>query len=90
MTVLVLERVPVGLRGEITRWMIELNAGVFVGTLSAVVREKLWEHACRNMHGGAGFLIYSTNTEQGFTVQFWGETRRRIVDFDGLALVQIP
>ena len=31
MIVLILERVPVGLRGELTRWLLEAKAGVFVG-----------------------------------------------------------
>jgi len=38
MTVIILERVPVGVRGELTRWMLEIHTGVFVGTLSARVR----------------------------------------------------
>ena len=89
MTVIVLERVPVSLRGELTRWMLELRPGVFVGKISALVRDKLWEQVCGGMRGGAGTLVYTSDAEQGFTMRFWGETARSIVDFDGLALVQI-
>ena len=89
MTVLVLERVPVGLRGELTRWMLEVRAGVFVGRLSALVRDKLWEYVCEGMKGGAGTLIYSSDAEQGFSLRFMGEPRRSVVDFEGLWLVQI-
>ena len=89
MTVIVLERVPVSLRGELTRWMLELKAGVFVGKVSAMVRERLWERVCANMKGGAGMLIYSSEAEQSFTMRFWGAPDRTIVDFDGLALIQI-
>lgn len=88
MTVMVLERVPVSLRGELTRWMLELRAGVFVGKVSALVREKLWEQVCDGMRTGAGTLVYSSDAEQGFTMRFCGETARSIVDFEGLALVQ--
>ena len=35
MTVLILERVPATLRGELSRWMIEPRTGVFVGKVSA-------------------------------------------------------
>jgi len=84
---IVLERVPERLRGELTRWMLELRAGVFVGTLSALVRDKLWEHACQQMRGGAGLLVHHDNSEQGFSIQVWGETKRRVVDFDGLTLL---
>lgn len=57
MVVLVLERVPVSLRGELTRWLLEVRAGVFVGDVSAMVREKLWElveEKAREGRGAAG------------------------------------
>jgi CRISPR-associated protein Cas2 len=90
MVVMVLERVPVSLRGELTRWLLELKAGVFVGDVSALVRQKLWEDACRKMNGGAGILVYSSDTEQGFAFQFWGGTSKLIEDFEGLNLVRTP
>lgn len=89
MTVLVLERVPTSLRGELTRWMLEVRAGVFVGRLSALVRDKLWAYVCDGMKGGAGTLIYSSDAEQGFSLRFMGETSRSLVDFEGLWLVRI-
>ncbi len=46
MIVLILEKVPTSLRGELTRWLLELKAGVFVGKVSAMVRDRLWEHVC--------------------------------------------
>ena len=39
MIVIALERVPVGLRGELSRWLLELRPGVFVGKVSALVRD---------------------------------------------------
>ena len=89
MTVMVLERVPTSLRGELTRWMLEVRAGVFVGRLSALVRDKLWEYVCEGMKGGAGTLLYSSDAEQGFSLRFMGEPRRSVVDFEGLWLVRI-
>ena len=90
MVVIVLERVPASLRGELTRWLLELHAGVFAGRVSAMVRDRLWERACASMGGGAGLLLHSADTEQGFAVRFSGDTSRRVVDFDGLVLVQRP
>lgn len=90
MVVMILERVPVSLRGELTRWMLEPKAGVFIGSLSAMVRERLWEKACKGMRSGAGALIYSSDTEQGFAMRFWGETARVVEDFEGLTLVRVP
>ena len=88
MVVMLLERVPTSLRGELTRWLLDPRAGVFVGDVSALVRDKLWEYACGRMDGGAGTLIHSADTEQGFSIRFWGETKRQMVDFEGLLLVQ--
>ena len=42
MLVMVLENVPPSLRGELTRWLIEPRPGVFVGHVSALVRDRLW------------------------------------------------
>lgn len=90
MVVIVLERVPTGVRGELTRWMIELHAGVFVGNVSALVRDKLWEHVCSKMKDGAGLLVHSTDNEQGFAIRYSGTTNRTVEDFEGLTLVRLP
>jgi CRISPR-associated protein Cas2 len=90
MVVMILERVPATLRGELSRWMIEPRAGVFLGGLSPVVRRKLWERVCSGMNGGAGTLIYAASNEQGFEMEFWGAPDRIIVDMDGLKLIQVP
>jgi len=66
MITLVLERVPVSLRGELTRWLIEPKAGVFVGRVSALVRDKLWEKACAGAEGAGCLLLYAVDNEQGF------------------------
>ena len=89
MVVMILERVPVGLRGELTQWMIEPKAGVFVGEVSALVREKLWERACRAAAGGAGVLLYNADTEQGYAIRTQGTLRRAARDYEGLVLVCI-
>jgi CRISPR-associated protein Cas2 len=89
MTVMVLERVPASLRGELTRWMLEPKTGVFVGRPTAIVREKLWQLVCERVKGGAGLLVYQADVEQGFVVRQWGRTSRTVVDFEGLALVTI-
>ncbi len=90
MVVIILEKVPTSLRGDLTRWMLELHTGVFVGTLKPLVRQKLWARVCGAMKGGAGILVYDARNEQGFEVEFWGGTNRWIVDRDGLKLVQLP
>jgi CRISPR-associated protein Cas2 len=90
MVILMLEKVPVGLRGELSRWMIEPRAGVFVGVMSALVRDKLWEKVQESARGGAGLLIHSARTEQGFRVRTFGDPSRHPVDMEGLMLIRIP
>jgi CRISPR-associated protein Cas2 len=89
MVALILERVPPGLRGEISRWMIEPKAGVFVGKLSAAVRDRLWEKAEKSAGEGAGMMIQTSNTEQGFDIRTFGDNSRSIVNMEGLWLVKI-
>ncbi len=90
MTVLILERVPATLRGELSRWMIEPRAGVFVGKVSALVRDRLWDKARLGAKSGAGMLLYSSPTEQGFLARSFGDTSRDLVDWEGLTLVYTP
>lgn len=90
MVVLILENVPPALRGELTRWLLEPKAGVFVGNVSARVRDKLWHKTCRSVRGGAALMVYTTNTEQGFGLQSFGQTDRQIVDMEGLWLIRVP
>lgn len=90
MVVIVLERVPTSLRGELTRWLLELSPGVFVGSVSAMVRDKLWELVCQGMKGGAGLLVHSSDSEQGFATRYWGTTTRSLVEYEGLWLIRVP
>jgi CRISPR-associated protein Cas2 len=90
MIVLILEKVPRGLRGELTRWMLEAKSGIFVGSVSGMVRDLLWKKLCDESRGGSCVMIHSDNTEQGFSIRFCGEPSRQVVDFEGLSLIRIP
>lgn len=90
MVVIILEKAPVGLRGELTRWLIEPHPGVFVGHVSALVRDRLWQKCCTGAQGGGVVQLWSTNNEQRFQVRTSGVTRREVVNFDGLQLVRLP
>ena len=90
MVVLIVERVRRGLRGELSRWMIEPKTGVFVGTLSALVRDKLWEKVTRETVEGGAVILFSAANEQGFAIRTCGETQREVIDCEGLLLVRMP
>ena len=55
MVVLILERVPRGLRGDLSRWMVEPKAGIFLGRITARLRDKLWEKAVAGSGGAHAF-----------------------------------
>ena len=90
MIVMVLENVPVSLRGELTRWLVEPRAGVFVGHVSALVREKLWEKCSKHKKAGGVIQIWSTNTEQRYAMRSVGDSSREIFELEGLYLVRRP
>lgn len=90
MVVFILEKVPASVRGELTRWLVEPKTGVFVGRVSAVVRERLWDKVCASKGTGGVILAHTADSEQGFALRFHGQTQRSLLDLEGLSLVQIP
>jgi CRISPR-associated protein Cas2 len=87
---MVLEKVPTALRGELSRWLLEVQTNVFVGSVSSLVRSKLWELTCSQVSAGNCTVIYRTNNEQGFLIETFGYSRRTVEEFDGLQLARIP
>ena len=87
--VLVVTACPAGLRGDLTKWVMEITPGVFVGDPSARVREAIWERTTELCKDGRALLIWSTNNEQGMEYRThrhdWVPT-----DFDGLTLMMRP
>jgi len=90
MVVMILEKVPTSLRGELTRWLVEPYSGVFVGHVNAMVRDRLWDKCCEAKRAGGVVQAWSTNTEQRFQMRMAGTTKRTVVDLDGLQLICIP
>ena len=87
MLVIVVENVPHRLRGRLAVWLIEIRAGVYVGDLSAKVREMIWQQVEAGIEEGNAIMSWSTNTESGFDFLTLGENRRLPVEIDGLKLV---
>ncbi|MFC0601009.1 type I-E CRISPR-associated endoribonuclease Cas2e [Streptomyces palmae] len=89
MTVIVLTNCPAGLRGFLTRWLLEISPGVFLGSPSARVRDVLWNEVLTYSGQGRALLAYTTDNEQGFTFRThdhsWHPT-----DHEGLTLLHRP
>jgi CRISPR-associated protein Cas2 len=90
MMVIILEQVPASLRGELARWMIEPYPNVFLGHVSGMVRDRLWDKCCKSCKTGGVVQAWTTNTEQRFKIRMAGNTKRRVIHLEGLQLIQIP
>ena len=87
MLVIVTEAIPDRLRGYLSRWMLEVRAGVFIGKYSVRVREMLEKTIRKNIETGNVVIAWSANNESGFDFDTIGENRRIPIVFDGLKLV---
>ncbi len=89
MIILCVTNCPPALRGDLSKWLSEINTGVYVGKLSTRVREELWDRVCSNMKNGQATMVYSANTEQGYAFLVHNTTWIPI-DFEGITLMQKP
>ena len=89
MMVLVITACPAGLRGDLTKWLVEIAPGTFVGKPSARIRVLLWQRTTELVKDGRALIVYSSNNEQGMEFRThrydWVPT-----DFDGLTLMMRP
>ena len=90
MMIMILEKTPPSLRGELSRWLVEPKVGVFIGHVNAMVRDRLWEKCCQKCREGGVLQAWTTNNEQRFKMRAYGNTTREIVESEGLQLVRIP
>lgn len=88
MVMVVTEAVPPRLRGRLAVWLLEVRAGVYVGSVSRRTREMIWEQIEALAEDGNVVMAWATNTESGFDFITYGENRREPIDFDGLRLVK--
>lgn len=89
MIVLVLENAQPSLRGEISRWLFEIKAGVFAGRISALVRDELWTLIEEKLGNGSALMVYPQRNEQGFDARMLGNPSRSLVDIEGILLVKV-
>ena len=87
MIVITLSKTPPALRGDLTRWCQEIQTGIYVGEVSARIRDKLWERVLDNVGNGEATLVYNTNTEQGYAFRTTRKSRR-VIDLDGMFFVK--
>ena len=77
-------------RGHLTRWLVEVAPGVFVGNPSRRVRDNLWPVLADRIADGQAVMIEPADNEQGWSFRTAGRHRWHPVDLDGLILVGRP
>jgi CRISPR-associated protein Cas2 len=87
--VLTLTNCPTFLRGDLTKWLLEVNTGVFVGHVSARVRDNLWERVIKTVSNGRATMVLSENNEQHLNFRTHNSEWEPI-DFDGIQLILRP
>ena len=89
MIVIVVTACPVGLRGHLTRWLLEISPGVFVGRINARIRTHLWQRVLGMAKTGRAIMVYQTDNEQGLAFEVhrhdWTPT-----DHEGINLMLRP
>ncbi len=89
MIVIVLSCCPQSLRGDLTRWFFEISTNVYVGRVSARVRDEVWDRIVRNCGGGRAVMIYGVDNEQRFDFRTHN-SEWEPVDLDGLKIMMKP
>ncbi len=89
MVVIVVTACPAGLRGHLTRWLLEISAGVFVGHVTARVRDLMWERVVELAKDGRAIMIHSVRGEQRLAFKVHRHDWLP-VDLDGIQLMLRP
>ena len=89
MVVLVLTACPPGLRGDVSRWLLEIAPGVFVGRLAARVRDRLWGRVVSLVKDGRAILVYSARNEQHLSFKVH-QPDWEPIDCEGMELIRRP
>ena len=87
MLVMILEKSPASLRGELSRWLLQPRPGIFIGGPSKRIRDELWAKACKKIKEGVVTQIWTARTEQGYLYRQHGVNEQILLDFEGLGLV---
>ncbi len=77
------------LRGDLTKWLLEINTGVYVGNISARVRDEIWKRITENIRTGQATMVFRAPGEQRLDFRVHN-TSWKPVDYDGLKLIMRP
>lgn len=87
MIVVILSVTPERLRGSLTRWLLEISPGVYVGHAPARVREMIWLRIVEDITRGRALMVWSTRGEQRLEFRVHNHAWEP-VDHDGITLMR--
>ena len=86
LTIITLSKVKNSLRGDLTKWMQEIDTGVYVGNFNSKVRENLWQRIINDIGDGSATMSYSYRNELGYDFKTYN-TDRKVIYKDSIPLV---
>ncbi|MDN5727519.1 MAG: type I-E CRISPR-associated endoribonuclease Cas2e [Propionibacteriales bacterium] len=72
-----------------TRWLLEIAPGVYVGRVTVRVREALWIRVVELCKDGRAIMVFSADNEQRLDFRVHRHDWE-VVDVDGLSLIRRP
>ena len=85
--VIVVEGAPPRLRGRLAVWLLEVRAGVYLGSYGRRVREMIWGQVQAYIEDGNAVIAWAAPQDVGFEFDTCGVNRRIPVDLDGFRLI---
>lgn len=89
MVVYILTACPPGVRGDLSKWLLEIAPGVFVGHITARVRSELWLRVTSLVREGRAIMVYSARNEQHLEFEVF-QPDWQVMDKEGISLVNRP
>lgn len=87
MMVIVVENAPPRLRGFLALWLLEVRAGVYVGSYSKKVRHYILDQVKLFISNGNVVIAWQAPNEAGFDFETLGLNRRIPIEMDGVRLI---
>lgn len=85
MIVVMVSKCPERLRGDLTKWLYQVDTGLYVGSANGRIRDYLWERVLEYVGNGSAAMAYDARSESGVEIRLHN-MRAKLKDYDGLFL----
>ena len=89
MLVVLANDIPPAVRGRMKLWFVEPRPNVFISGLKDSVADDVVEYLYKHCSAEAGLMVFKKiSPAPGYKIRGVGDTRRTLVEINGLQLVQ--